>query len=245
LSKNWELLQQVAKEKRRSGMCGEAPPLFGRARLDWGRQSEVEGEVVKLVQSIFILPSDAPRSVVFACVQPGDGSNAICLHAARGLAAQGRGSVCLVDANVRAPSLHLGFGLENRVGLAQCVADSAPVGTFAQQIHESNLWVLPCGSVNGNSQPLISSERLHQRFADLRAEFDYVLIDAPPVSLCADSIALGHLSDGLVLVVQLNTTRREAARRAKEVLEAAKVRLLGVVLNNRTYPIPEALYRML
>jgi Mrp family chromosome partitioning ATPase len=116
---------------------------------------------------------------------------------------------------------------------------------FAQQIDEGNLWVLPWGSVNGNSQTIISCDRFHQRFAELRAEFDYVLIDAPAVNLCADPIALGRLSDGLVLVVQLNTTRREAARNAKEALEAAKVRLLGVVLNNRKYPIPEILYRML
>jgi len=245
MSRNFELLQRVEKEQERSGMPGELPQLLTRAGPGWGLDSEVEDEVVKLVQSVFILPSDAPRSVVFACVQPGDGSNAISLQAARALAAQGRGSVCLVDANVRAPSLHLGFGLENHRGLAQSVVESAPMRTLAHQIKGSNLWVLPSGSVNGNFQTLINSERLRQRFADLRAEFDYVLIDAPPVNPCADSIALGRLADGLVLVVQLSTTRREAARKAKEALDTAKVRLLGVVLNNRKYPIPEVLYRLL
>jgi capsular exopolysaccharide synthesis family protein len=226
-------------------MRAEAPKFLRGTGSGGRRDSRVEDEVVKVVQSIFILPSDAPRSVVFACVQPGDGSNSICLHAARALAEQGRGSVCLVDANVRSPSLHLGLGLENRRGLTQALVEPVPMRTFAQQIDEGNLWVLPCGCVSGNSQLLISSDRLHKRFADLRAEFDYVLIDAPPVSLCADSIALGRLSDGVVLVVQLNATRREAALRAKEILETAEVRVLGVVLNNRTYPIPEALYRML
>jgi protein-tyrosine kinase len=242
LSRNFELLQRAEQDQERSGTPGKAPPLVS---LRWDLQPEVEDEVVKLVQSIFLLPPDAPRSVVFACVQPGDGSNSICLHAARVLAAQGRGSVCLVDANLRVPSLHLAFNLENRRGLTQSVAESVAMRTFAQQIDGSNLWVLPCGSANGSSQTLINSDRLRQRFADLRAEFDYVLIDAPPVNLGADSIALGRLCDGLVLVVQLRTTRREAARKAKEALEVAGVRVLGAVLNNRTYPIPGVLYRML
>jgi capsular exopolysaccharide synthesis family protein len=245
VSRNFELLQRAEKERERSAIPGEVPQPLTGAGLGWDLEPEVEVEVVKLVQSVFILPSDAPRSVVFAGVQPGDGSNAISLHTARALAGQGRGSVCLVDANVRTPSLHLAFGLQNQCGFAQSVADSVPMRTFSQQIDESNLWVLPCGCANGNPQTLLSYDRLRLAFEELRAEFDYVLTDAPPVSLCADSIALGRLSDGVVLVVQLSTTRRETARKAKEALDTAKVRLLGVVLNNREYPIPETLYRML
>ncbi len=244
MSRNFEVLQRAEQEQEQPVTVGRVPPLVS---LTWDLQPEVKHEAIKLVHNIFLLPADAPRSVAFGCVQPGDGSNSICLHAARVLAAQGRGSICLVDANVSAPSLHLAFSLENRRGLAQVVAEpeSVPMRTFAQQIDGSNLWVLPVGSVNGNSQILINSDRLRQRFADLRAEFDYVLIDAPPINFSADSIALGRLCEGFVLVVQLNTTRREVARKAKESLEVAGVRVLGAVLNNRTYPIPRVLYRML
>jgi Mrp family chromosome partitioning ATPase len=112
--------------------------------------------------------------------------------------------------------------------------------TFAQQIAGSNLWVLPSGSPE--SAGAISSEGLRSRMADLRNEFDYVLIDAPPANLYADAISLGRLSDGIILVLQSNTTRREAALKAKESFEAANVRLLGAVLNKRTFPIPQNLY---
>ena len=245
MSKDVVLLQQAEKETGRSVISEDALRLSTGARSGSGHVPEIQDGVVSLLQNLFILPPQAPRSVVFACVQPGDGSNSVCLHVARALASLSRGSVCLVDGNLRAPSLHLGFGMENSRGLAQSAIESVPIRTFAQQIDGSNLWVLFTGALNGNAQTLISSDQVGQRVEELRADFDYVLIDGPPISLSADSIALGRLCDGLVLVVQLNTTRRETARKAKKALEAASVRILGTVLSNRTYPIPEVLYRML
>ena len=80
---------------------------------------------------------------------------------------------------------------------------------------------------------------------DLRDEFAYVLISAPPVGLYGDAALLGQMADGVVLVLEANSTRRVAALKAKQPLDAAKVRLLGIVLNNRTFPIPEKIYRWL
>jgi Mrp family chromosome partitioning ATPase len=105
------------------------------------------------------------------------------------------------------------------------------------------LWLITCGSKTTDPHTLLTSDRLRSRLAELRAEFDYVLVDGPPVNLYADATVLGKLADGVVLVVQANSTHREAARKAKESLDSAKVRLWGAVLNKRTFPIPEALYR--
>jgi Mrp family chromosome partitioning ATPase len=80
---------------------------------------------------------------------------------------------------------------------------------------------------------------------DLKEEFDYVLVDAPPISSNTDAVLLGQMADGIILVVQADSTRREAARIAKETFESAKVRLLGAILTDRKFPIPESLYRKL
>jgi Mrp family chromosome partitioning ATPase len=80
---------------------------------------------------------------------------------------------------------------------------------------------------------------------ELREEFDYVLINSSPVCSFEDAVLLGQMADGLILVVEANSTRREAAQVAKNTCECAKVRLIGAILNNRTFPIPEALYRKL
>lgn len=76
----------------------------------------------------------------------------------------------------------------------------------------------------------------------MRSEFDNVLMDSPPVNLYADACGLGKLADGVILVLESNATRREAARKAKETLEGAHVKLLGAVLNKRRFPVPDSIY---
>jgi Mrp family chromosome partitioning ATPase len=84
---------------------------------------------------------------------------------------------------------------------------------------------------------------LRSRFAELRNEFDFVLVDTPAVDFYADAVLLGQLTDGIILVVDSNSTRRETALDVKKNFQAAQVPLLGAVLNKRMYPIPEAIYR--
>src|SRR5262249_33875828 len=109
----------------------------------------------------------------------------------------------------------------------------------------ANLWLISCGSKASEPRTLLQAERLQERLGDLRAQFDYILVSAPPAHLSADTITLGQLSDGVVLVLEANSTRREVAQKSKLTLETANVKLLGAVLNNRTFPIPKAIYSKL
>jgi Mrp family chromosome partitioning ATPase len=79
----------------------------------------------------------------------------------------------------------------------------------------------------------------------LEDAFEYLLIDAPGARTSKDAELLGYVVDAAVLVIEANKTRRLAAGKAKERLEAAGVRLLGTVLNDRTFPIPDTLYKFL
>ena len=245
MSRNFELLRRAGKEHVLFGRSGSdaLPNDTGHRQFDLGRQAQEEA--VKLVQRVFLIPnSHSPRAVVFSSVQ-GNGSSEICSRTGQVLASQGSGSVCLVDANMRAPSLHQLLGVGKVPGLADATVKPGPVKDFAMQIGAGNLWVMPSGSLAAEAQGLFASDRLRSRMTELSKEFDYVLIDAPPVSSCADAILLGQMADGVILVVEANSTRRETARRAKETFEDAKVKLLGAILNNRAFPIPEALYRKL
>jgi capsular exopolysaccharide synthesis family protein len=202
-------------------------------------------ERIKLVQRVFLLPgADAPQVVVFSGVEAGDGSSSICAHVGETLASQVQGAVCVVDANLRTPSIHRYFRMDNIGGLTDAMAQSQPVRDFAQQLPGGRLWILTSGSQSSDPGGVLTSERFRSLLNELRAEFDFVVIDAPSVNLYADATVLGKLADGVVLVVQANSTRREAAKKAKESLASANVRLLGAVLNKRTFPIPQALYRM-
>jgi len=205
-----------------------------------------ERETAKLVQRVFLLPgSAAPRMVMFCGAGKGDGSSWVCLRASEALASQGEASVCVVDANWHAPSLDKYFRGGNSRGLADAVLESAPVQNYARRVQGGNLWARTCGLRTAEPHTLLTSDRVQPRLAELRAIFDYVVIDAPPVTLYSDATLLGKLADGVVLVVQANSTHREVVRKAKETLEAAKIRILGAVLNKRTFPIPESWYRKL
>jgi Mrp family chromosome partitioning ATPase len=201
-------------------------------------------EVLKLVQRVFLLPKNGATAavVVFSGIAAENGCGRVCTRAAETLATQIKGSICVVDASLRAPHIHEYFGVENHRGLANYMLQSGPARSFTYKLPAGNIWVMPAGSSGVPAETVLSSERLRVRLADLRREFDYVLIGAPPVNLFAETLVLGQIADGLVLVVQANATRRDAARKAKESLQDANVRVLGAVLDNRTFPIPDAIY---
>lgn len=241
LSKAFELLQGLEREREIS-TATPAPANGLRVSSSVVNQDEISG----LVQRVFRSPdSDSLRTVIFAGVETGDGCSSICTATAEGLARISPGTVCLVDGNFRDPSLHQHYQIDNRVGFAEAIMQPGPIRSFAQRIGDSNLWVLPSGSDTGNVQGLLNSEALRARLADLRSEFDHVLIDSPALSRGTDATLLGRLSDGMVLVLQSNTTKRETARNVTEGIRSANVRLLGAVLNKRTFPIPQRLYARL
>jgi Mrp family chromosome partitioning ATPase len=245
MSRNFELLRRAGKEDDLFGRSDSDSPPNDAGHRPSVLRGPAEQEVIKLVQRVFAFPnSHAPRAVVFSAVQ-GNGSSEICCGAGQALAAQGSGSVCLVDANLRAPSLHQLFGVAKCPGLAEAATKPGPIKDFAVRIVGGNLWLMPPGSLAAEAQGLFASDRLRSRMGELRKEFNYVLIDTPPVSSYSDAVLLGQLADGVILVVEANSTRREAARIAKETFEGANVKLLGAILNNRTFPIPEVLYRKL
>ncbi len=248
MSKNFELLSQAEREIAASGEHSRiaSVPTGERSQHDLSVDSISREEIIKLVQAIFLTPGPAaPRVVAFTGVERGDGCSWVASRAAELMASLVQGTVCLVDANLRSPALHQRFGVDNQSGLADSVNEAGPVTKFVQQVQGENLWLMAAGPSTGDPHRLLKSTRLQTRVAELRAEFDYVLIDLPPVNLYADAVTLGQLTDGVILVLGANSTRREAARKAKETIEAGGLKLLGAVLNKRTFPIPQAIYSRL
>jgi Mrp family chromosome partitioning ATPase len=107
------------------------------------------------------------------------------------------------------------------------------------------LWLAVYRPTPADCPRLASLERFQALIDDLRKDFTYILIDAPPLSEYADASLFAQMADGLVMVLEANDTRRETAQKAKGILDASGVPVIGAVLNNRTYPIPEPLYRRL
>ena len=203
-------------------------------------------EEIKLIQRVFHATGQgSPRAVLFATLDGEAGCAATCARVAEVLAARADGPVCVVDANFRLPSLHEYFGLENLKGLAEATVESGPVQNFAQQIPEPDLWMMPSGKAAGQLRFPAMADGLRVRIEELRDTFSYVVIHSGPLRPETTAMLLSRWTDGVILVVEANATRKDAARRVKEMLDAAKINLLGIVLNNRTFPIPEGIYRRL
>jgi Mrp family chromosome partitioning ATPase len=202
-------------------------------------------EVLKLVRCLFMATDrnshDGVRRVVFCGVDNSDGSSLLCARVGRTLADQVQSQVCVVDANVRTPVSSPLFDLPPYGSSHQ--SENGDVLKPLRQVAD-NLWLVSgdSGFTNGGTPAL---ERVRACIKALGDEFAYVVISAPPIGSFSDATLLGQLADGVVLVLDANSTRRVTAKKAKETLEAANVRLLGTVLNNRTFLIPERLYRLL
>ena len=220
-------------------------------RFDSDAQS-MQQHVAGFVQRLFVSPDRADRtlrSVMFAGVGTLDRSALVSAAAAEVLASRVVGRVCLVDANISSPSLHACYRQPNDEGLVQAIGGMAPSRTYARRLAHgdgNSLWLVAAGAAEGTADSVLTAEAGALWIRDLLGAFDYVIIAAPPVSHAAASAAvLGGLVDGVVLVVEANLTRRSVARAAVNQLRASGVRVLGTVLNNRTFPVPDSIYRHL
>jgi|SRR5438270_312923 len=212
---------------------------------DAKREQIAREEEFKLVQRVFLGEGNATRVALFAGLERDGGCASICVRAAETLATRGEGSVCLVDADFQTPSLHEYFDLPNGKGLAEATQESGPIQEFAQQLAPSDLWLVPCGCGASAWNSAKSADQLRARLEELRNAYRYVVVHSGPLWLNANAMLLSKGIDGVVLILEANATRRETARRIKERLAVANAKVLGVVLNNRSYPIPEALYTRL
>jgi Mrp family chromosome partitioning ATPase len=262
MSRNFELLKQLEIEVDVGNPSrAEADGVIAKVEVDVGNPSrtEVAGvitkqlsandagdlfgeETVRLVQTVFLSRNRrAPRQVVFCGVDSENGSSSVCASAGRALTAISNRSVCLVDANVRSPRLSSAFGIHRSILYPR---NSASVRDQCVHI-DGNLWLARTDLLVDDCGALLSLAELKHRLTQLEGAFDCLLVDAPGVGVSTDAALLGEIAGAAILVVEANTTRRLTARRAKQSLEAAGVRLLGTVLRNRSFPIPEKLFKRL
>jgi capsular exopolysaccharide synthesis family protein len=145
--------------------------------------------------------------------------------------AQNDRKVLLVDADLRRSQLHHVLGVSNSTGLTSLLLNEAKQTNCILETDVPNLYVLPSGPLPPNPSELLGSQRMAQLIEELGSFADVILFDTPPVLACADAMVLASRTDGVVLVVDSRSTRREAATRALEMLRNAEGRVLGAILN--------------
>jgi succinoglycan biosynthesis transport protein ExoP len=171
------------------------------------------------------------KSIVVSSPNPIEGKSVTIANLAV-VMAQAGARVVIVDSDLRRPVMHKIFNLPNTEGLTNVLLQDRPlVDGYLQSTEVENLQVLTTGPLPPNPSELLSSQKMTDLIGNLKEEADVVLLDSPPSLPVTDAAVLSSKTDGTILVTDAGTTRRGAARRAKEDLMRVGANILGVVLN--------------
>lgn len=179
----------------------------------------------------FVSPDQELKTILLTSVGPGDGKSTVSANLAVAFAQSGR-KVALVGCDLRKPVLHKIFSMDNSVGLTALLTGNATIDEVIMSMEEvPDLDVIPTGPVPPNPAELLQSKAMANFIGELRERYDVVLFDGAPVIAVTDSAVMANQVDGTVLVIRAHEVPNDVAIHAKNLLEQANARLLGVVLN--------------
>ncbi len=176
------------------------------------------------------------RTLVITSPAPEEGKSITLANLAVTFAQGGRKTI-IVDSDLRRPSQHTIWGVDQQSGLTSFMLDGGKKLPLVD-IGVENLQLLPSGPLPPNPADIVGSPRMDAVIQLLTKEADVVLFDAPPVIYVTDAALLASKLDGVLLVIRAGGTRRDHAVRARELLERVSVRLVGAVLVDAVVDTP-------
>lgn len=204
-----------------------------------GAAAQQAEEAFRVLRSnLLVALSDlANPVVVVTSPSQGEGKSSTCAGLAVSLASSGQ-RIVVVDFDLRNPSLHKYLGEENEKGVTTFLLDRTPLSDCLQYVDLSDqgaagpgFYLLAAGPPVPNPTELLSATRTKRLLDSLAAQADVVLLDSPPVLAIADTLEIGRMAAGALLVVEAHRTEVGIAQRAKDALIQNQTRLLGVVVN--------------
>lgn len=174
--------------------------------------------------------SGRAQTILVTSSLPGEGKSTTATNLAIALSQAGE-SVCLIDADLRRPTINEYLGMDRNAGLTTALVSGTDVTEFLQPWGDDNLFVLVSGQIPPNPSELLGSASMHDLIARLEEAFDNVIIDAPPLLPVTDAAVLSQHVGGVVLVVGSEKVKRQDLEKAVSALELVDAKLLGVVLN--------------
>src|SRR5699024_3717346 len=172
------------------------------------------------------------RSILFTSSGPGEGKSMTTANIAVTYAQQGK-KVLLIDADLRKPTVHYTFRLDNLKGLSNVLVGDVLLEEAIHTTSIDHLDVISSGPIPPNPSELLGSRKMRAILERAKEQYDLVIFDTPPVLAVTDAQIMADFVDGAMLVVRSKVTELDAATRAVEALKPAKARLLGTVLNDR------------
>ena len=226
-----------AAEARSVSSLQLAEPRTARATLDASLVAalaphSVAAERYRALRTRLTQHEDAAplRSLLVTSPGAGDGKSVTAANLALTLAQEFQRNVLLIDADLRASTIHALFGLEPQPGLTEVLTGDAALDDALVYLPDHRLTILPAGGAPQFPTELLGSTAMRRALDTLRARFDRILVDVPAVAPLADTGTLAPLADGVLMVVRAGVTQRPALEQALATFEERKV--IGVVLND-------------
>jgi hypothetical protein len=212
------------------------PQVVGLARAkDWNPRDFAREQIRGLVRRVFFAGGERPvRQIVFSAAESHIDIASLCAQVAQALAVETRAHVAIADRGRWIANT--GFHAHSP-GMATIKSSSIQMAI--------NLWRVPGIGIGEYGSESATGLHWLSDLAALRNEFEYAVIHGPSADTSSEATLLGQLTDGIILVLGAHSTRRATAREIKGKLEAAHCRILGTVLSERTFPVPQRIYRRL
>ncbi len=175
-------------------------------------------------------PLSSLKSLIITSPLPNEGKSVTISNLAVSLA-QMEKKVLLVDADLRRPKQYRIFNMKNHDGLSSYLTIGVEIEKLIKPTIVPFLYLINSGPIPPNPAELLGSVRMKELLERAKEDFDFVLIDTPPLLSVTDSQVLGKLVDGIVLVVRADKTPREALRQVREIIDLLELKTFGVVIN--------------
>lgn len=169
------------------------------------------------------------KTIVVTSSNPGEGKSTVSTNLAFVLA-QGGKKVIVVDADLRKPTIHKKFRLDNTEGLTDLLIGKRNIKQVSKSM-DQNINVITSGKKTPNPAEMVSSKAMEELMEFLKEEYDYVIIDTPPVRTISDGVILSAKADGVILVVRAGKTKSADIVKGYKELEKVKANIVGSVLN--------------
>lgn len=170
------------------------------------------------------------KTLLITSSGPSEGKSTTAANIGAAFAQSGKG-VIILDADLRKPTQHKIWGVDNFRGLTNVLLGDAEISGVLQKSPLSNLHIITTGPIPPNPAELLGSQRMSNFLADLSKYADIIIIDSPPVIAVTDPALLAPQVDGVLLVVASGQAKIEAAQRSKQMLLNGRAKILGTILN--------------